>query len=52
FYLKKELILNEVDLAKLDFSKKVYLNGVEYLIAQLSGEMPITKPFSVLLVGG
>lgn len=50
FYLKKELILNEVDLAKLDFSKKVYLNGVEYLIAQLSGEMPITKPFSGLLI--
>lgn len=51
FYLKKEILLNEVDLAKLDFTRKVFLNGVEYLVAQLSGELPITKAFSALLVG-
>lgn len=50
FYLKKDFVLNEVDLAKLDFSRKVFVNGVEYLVAQLSGELPITKPFSALLV--
>lgn len=51
FYLKKDFVLNEVDLARLDFSRKVFVNGVEYLVAQLSGELPITKPFSALLVG-
>ena len=52
FYLKKQLELNEVDLAKLDFSKKVHVNGVDYLVAQVDYSLPIVKAVDVLLVGG
>lgn len=50
FYLKKDFHLNEIDLAKFDFARKIHCNGVDYLVASLIGELPITKPFSALLI--
>ncbi len=52
FYLKKQLWLNEIDLANLDFSKKVHINGMDYLIAQVDISLPITQAADVLLIGG
>ena len=52
FYLAKDFILNETDIAKLDFGKKYHVNGVDYLIAQLNIEVPIKDVATALLVGG
>ncbi|WP_273215642.1 hypothetical protein [Runella zeae] len=52
FYLKTDLMLNESDLAQLDFGAKYHLNGVDYLIASLTAELPISKPVGALLMGG
>lgn len=52
FYLQKELTLNETDLAKLDFSKKYHIEGMDYLIAQLSVTVPIRGVTTALLIGG
>lgn len=50
FYLKKGFELNETDLALLDFSEQIHYNGLNYLVAHVSGELPITKEFQCLLV--
>jgi hypothetical protein len=52
FYLLKSFSLNETDLAKLNFSKKIHCRGMNYLAGQISIENPITAPASCLLVGG
>lgn len=52
FYLKKSFVLNEADIATLDLRRKIHVEGVDYLIAQLNVELPITKPCEALLVGG
>lgn len=52
FYLKKSFVLNESDLATLDLSRKIHIDGVDYLIAQLNVELPLGKPCEALLVGG
>lgn len=52
FYLKKQLYLNEMDLANLDFAKKVHINGMDYLVAQVDISLPITQAADVLLIGG
>ena len=52
FYLKTDLMLNESDLAQLDFGTKYHLDGVDYLIASLAAELPISKPVGALLMGG
>ena len=36
FYLQKQFILNEADLAKMDFSQKYHCEGVDYLLAQVN----------------
>lgn len=50
FYLKKDFTLNETDIALLDFSEVIHYNGLNYLVAHISGELPITKEFSCLLI--
>jgi hypothetical protein len=50
FYPKKIFVLSETDLALLDFSKLVHYNGLNYLVAHVAGELPVTKEFSCLLV--
>lgn len=52
FYLKKSFVLNESDIATLDLSRKIHVDGVDYLIAQLNVELPLGKPCEALLVGG
>ena len=50
FYLQKKFTLNETDLALLDFSEPIHYNGLNYLIAHIQGELPITSDFACLLV--
>ena len=50
FFLKKGFLLTETDLARLDFSRNIHYRGMNYLIAYLSGELPITKEVTALLV--
>ncbi|MBN8827068.1 MULTISPECIES: hypothetical protein [unclassified Spirosoma] len=50
FYLERGLALNEVDLATLDFSEKVHINGLDYWVGKLSINLPITEPAMALLV--
>lgn len=52
FYLKKNFVLNEIDLVKLDFSKKVHVGGVNYIIANIEVDNPVTKEAVCLLIGG
>lgn len=52
FYLAKKFILNEADLAKLDFSKKYHCEGVDYIVAQVSASVPVKGVAECLLVGG
>lgn len=52
FYLKKDFVVNETDIAKLDFSKKYHIDGVDYIIAQLNVGVPIRDVATTLLVGG
>ncbi|WP_177225991.1 hypothetical protein, partial [Arsenicibacter rosenii] len=50
FYARQDLLVNETDLATLDFARKVHINGMDYLLASLSGSLPVTGPFQALLV--
>ncbi|WP_353140627.1 hypothetical protein, partial [Pseudopedobacter sp.] len=50
FYLQKDFILTETDLALFDFSEKIHYNGLDYLVASITGELPVVKPFTCLLV--
>ncbi|WP_254562148.1 hypothetical protein [Dyadobacter diqingensis] len=50
FYLKKSFVLTETDLALLDFSRMIHYKGLNYLIAHISGELPLSKECSCLLV--
>ncbi|MGF7217483.1 hypothetical protein GGR92_003657 [Spirosoma lacussanchae] len=50
FYVERQLDLNEVDLATLDFSKKVHINGLDYFVARVDLMLPIKKVSNVLLV--
>lgn len=52
FYVQKELMLNEVDLARLDFARKIHIEGVDYLLAQLDVAVPIKDVATALLIGG
>lgn len=52
FYLKKNFVLTGADLATLDFSKKIHVNGVNYLIAALNISNPIRSVAQCLLVAG
>lgn len=49
-YLDCQLILSEYDLAMLDFTQKIHINGVNYLIVRLSNTYPITTPTTALLI--
>lgn len=50
FYLERPLELDAVDLATLDWSEKVHINGLDYLVATLAVTLPITGPSTALLV--
>ncbi|SDM41279.1 hypothetical protein [Siphonobacter aquaeclarae] len=50
FYLKKDLVLNEADLATLDFSRKVHIDGVDYLVASVSASLPLHFIVNCLLI--
>jgi len=50
FYLERELALDSVDLATLDFSKKVHINGVDYFVVNVAITLPIKEPAKTLLV--
>ncbi|MPR36552.1 hypothetical protein [Salmonirosea aquatica] len=52
FYLQKSLVLSETDLARLDFAKKIHIEGVDYLLAQLNITVPIRDKATALLIGG
>ncbi|GGM81849.1 hypothetical protein GCM10010967_12020 [Dyadobacter beijingensis] len=52
FYLAKKFILNEADLAKLDFSKKFHCEGVDYIVAQVNASVPVKGVAECLLIGG
>jgi len=52
FYLTKDFIINETDIAKLDFSKKYHVDGVDYIIAQLNVGVPVKGVATALLIGG
>lgn len=52
FYLQKNFIVNEADLAKLDFSKKYHCQGVDYLLAMVNVSVPIKGTAECLLIGG
>lgn len=48
--VKQPLRLSVLDLARLDLSRKVRLDGVEYLVRKLSVAVPLRKPAMVELV--
>lgn len=50
FYLQKNFRLTETDLATLDFSRPIHYNGLNYLVAHVSGELPVEKEFQCLLL--
>ncbi|GAB4050416.1 hypothetical protein [Spirosoma litoris] len=50
FYVERSLDLTEVDLARLDFSQKVHINGMDYFAAKISISLPIKEPARALLV--
>lgn len=50
FYLKKDFILDETDLARFDFSDLVHYNGLNYLVASITGDLPVVKAFTALLL--
>lgn len=50
FYAKQSFVLNETDLARLDFSQKIHSNGVDYFVLSVNVSLPITKPAECLLV--
>ncbi|SDG71942.1 hypothetical protein SAMN04487996_12265 [Dyadobacter soli] len=52
FYLKKEFIITETDIAKLDFGNKCHVDGVDYIIAQLNVGVPVKGTAQALLIGG
>ncbi len=52
FYLAKDFIINETDIAQLDFSKKYHIEGVDYIIAQLNVGVPVRGVATALLIGG
>lgn len=52
FYLKKDFVINETDISKLDFSKKYHVNGVDYIIAQLNVSVPVKGVATALMIGG
>lgn len=49
-YLDCKLLLSEADLATLDMTKKVHINGVNYLPVRLSNSYPLTESTTALLV--
>jgi hypothetical protein len=50
FYVERQLDLTEKDLATLNFSEKVHINGLDYWVASLQIALPIKAPATALLV--
>ncbi|PRY47117.1 hypothetical protein CLV58_101183 [Spirosoma oryzae] len=50
FYLARNMTLNEFDLASLDFSQKVHINGVNYLPLKVIASLPVRAPAQVLFI--
>ena len=49
-YLDCKLLLSEADLATLDMTRKVHINGVNYLPVRIANSYPLTEASSALLV--
>jgi hypothetical protein len=52
FYLTKDFVINEVDISKLDLSKKYHVEVVYYIIAQLNVGVPFRGVATALVIGG
>ncbi|MGM9509537.1 hypothetical protein ACS5NO_17510 [Larkinella sp. GY13] len=50
FYVERELLLNETDLATLNFKEKIHINGVNYLVVQVMVSLPVRMPAKCFLV--
>jgi hypothetical protein len=50
FYLEKGVILNESDIALVDFKQKIYINGTLFFLVNANVSLPIEKETVVLLV--
>ena len=50
FYLEKGVILNESDIALVDFKQKIYVNGTLFFLVNANVSLPIEKETVVLLV--
>ncbi|MCX6216565.1 hypothetical protein [Spirosoma sp.] len=50
FYVTRDMNLSEFDLASFDFSKKVHVNGVNYLVVKITVSVPISKPAQVTFI--
>ena len=49
FYLEKDFILSQTDLATFDFSEKIHVNGTDYYVLNLQTTLPLTSPTKALL---
>ncbi|PMD97403.1 hypothetical protein BWI97_07170 [Siphonobacter sp. BAB-5405] len=49
-YLDAQMILDETDIATLNFKKSIHVNGCNYFIVRVSGNLPLTSTVSTLLV--
>jgi hypothetical protein len=49
-YLDAELTLNEADLGRFDFKKKIHINGMDYLPLRISNSFPLRAATKALLV--
>ena len=50
FYLEKGVVLNESDIALVDFKQKIYINGTLFFLVNANVSLPIEKETVVLLV--
>jgi hypothetical protein len=48
--VERQATLDEVDLATLDWSEKVYINGLDYWVASINVSLPLKVPATVLLM--
>ncbi|WP_080239052.1 hypothetical protein [Spirosoma rigui] len=50
FYAERSMLLNETDLASLDFSRKKHINGVDFVVARINVSLPVKKAAQCLLI--
>lgn len=49
-YFDTTMILNETDVARLNFRRPVHVLGMNYRVVRASGSLPLTSPVQVLLL--